>query len=818
MLSWRRRGTSIPRLRGSARRRDTEPADPLLEERKGLELMESLMKLQALNGSQRSTRSAVEGDGRRDAAAVGDGGRRDNGSTTYLITIVVPTKNEAGNIEPLVERLHRALPSDAEIIFVDDSTDETPAAIERARRRYGADVRLIHRKPDERVGGLGGAVVAGLRAARAPWVCVMDADLQHPPVRVLNLLERALHGDVDLVVASRYRAGGSTGSFGRARGAVSRLSNLSARALFPVRLRRVTDPMSGFFIVRKHALDLDGLSPRGFKILLEILARTRGLRVAEIPFKFGERFAGESKAALREGLVYLSQLVRLRLGEMPFLFTRFGLVGASGIVVNMLVFAALYAAGLHYLAAAVLATQGSTLWLYVLTDRWVFSERAKSRSAGSRMAMYFAMNNAGFALRGPLLVLLIGGLGLDPLLGNLASLVALTLVRFAVADSWIWKDVGGGQCRAATHAYDVHGLVTVESDVPLPELERFRVSALRRRPNIRVRIGALSRAQSELVSGLAFAARHIRYDEGLGRFGFAVDISIGRRTEIVASPLLRASPHVLYTNVVEPVLRWTFVRKGYALVHAACISFGGEAVLVTAQTDTGKTTTILKVLDAYRCAFVSDDLTLIAPDGRVLTYPKPLTVSCHTVGAVRAPTLSRLERLGLPLQSRIHSRSGRRYGLLLTRTRLPVATINALVQLLVPPPKYHVEQLVPGVECATTARLARLIVIQRGPDATVARDGPEAVETLLSNCEDAYSFPPYPTIAGFLHGSGASDLHDVERSIVTSALAGVPTTLLCSETMDWWRRLPSVVGAAAERHVTRPQEVVGSAVGLRLGI
>ena len=750
-------------------------------------------------------------------------GRSENGSSgnghvprsTLTVSIVVPTRNEAGNVGPLVDRLAE-LPLEAEVVFVDDSTDDTPAAVERAGQRSEILVRLIHRRPEERKGGLGGAVVEGLRAARAPWVCVMDADLQHPPERVQALVARAEEGDVDLVVASRY-ANGGTSNLGAARGAVSRLSNLAARLLFPRRLRGVTDPMTGFFLVRKDAIDPDALRPQGFKILLEILARTRNLRVTEIPFDFGERYAGASKASLREGLTYATQLARLRMGDRSWSFSRFGLVGATGLAVNMVVFAALYGTGLHYLIAALLATEASTVWLFVLTDRWVFAGRANRRSRGSRFMTYFALNNLAFAVRGPLLILLVAGLGFDPLLGNLVSLLALTVARFVVADSWIWKEVGVGQCRAEMNLYSIHGLVAVESDVALPELERFRVPELRMRPSIRVRTGALGRTQSELIKALGFSARHIRYDEGLGRFGFAVDISVRKSTTtIVAAPLLRVSPHVLYTNIVEPVLRWTFVRQGYALVHAACVSFGDDAVLVTARTDTGKTTTILKTLDAYDCGFVSDDLTLIGPDGRVMTYPKPLTVSRHTVAAVSTPTLSRRERFGLPLQSRIHSRSGRRFAMLLARTHLPVATINTLVQLLVPPPKYHVDRLIPGVEFTTSANLRRLVVIERAPHATVTLDESEALSILMENCEDAYGFPPYPTIASFLHGNGTGDLHKLERAIVASALADVPAMLLRSETMDWFQRLPSVLGAlASDSHEGRRKEVVGPALSLR---
>src|SRR6185436_8510403 len=201
----------------------------------------------------------------------------------------------------------------------------------------------------------------------------------------------------------------------------------------------------------------------------------------------------------------------------------------------------------------------------------------------------------------------------------------------------------------------------------------------------------------------------------------------GRPIDATASPLVGRSPHVLYTNVVEPILRWTFAERGYALVHAACLAHHGDAFLLTARTDTGKTTTSLKILDSSPYSFLSDDLTLLTPEGRVLTYPKPLTISRHTLRAVRTPLLSRRERLGLVFQSRLHSRSGRRFAFVLAKTHLPAATINALVQLLVP-----------NVDVAVEARLAGMIVIERGGEGDVVLDEGEALGTLLSNCEDAY--------------------------------------------------------------------------------
>jgi dolichol-phosphate mannosyltransferase len=704
-------------------------------------------------------------------------------ATTPLLSIVVPTKDERDNVAALVERLDMALPTVAmEVIFVDDSTDGTAELVEELAEDTERELVVLPQASQRRICGLGAAVIQGIRAARAPWVCVMDADLQHPPELIAALLEQGESSELDIVVASRYSAEGDANGFGWARAMASRSTTTAARLLFPRRLRSVSDPMSGFFLVRREALHLDGLRPRGFKILLEILVRHPQLRAAEVSFQFGERYAGRSKASIREGMRYLGLLARLR-------FARFGAVGLSGLVVNTALLAFLTdAVGLFYVVSAVIATQGSTLWNFCLTEAWVFSGRDHRRSRGARMGLFFLMNNAALALRGPLLVLLTSGLGIHYAVSNVISLLALTLVRFAVADTWIWAKAGPREAvTSGPYSYDIHGIAAVVSAVRLPELERFRVGGLAGEPDIRVRLGRIS------ANGIAGVGTAIRYREGPGGLGFGLAIERGKTIEATASPLVGRSPHVLYTNVVEPILRWTFAERGYALVHAACLADGEDAFLLTARTDTGKTTTSLKILDSTPFSFLSDDLTLVTPDGRVLTYPKPLTISRHTLKAVKTPLLSRRERLGLVLQSRLHSRSGRRFAFILAKTHLPAATINAIVQLLVPPPKYHVERLVPGVDVAVEGRLAGMVVIERGGIGEVVLDEREALATLLTNCEDAYGFPPYSAIEGFLRHPNGTDLRDVEREIVAQALGGLPATLLRSETMDWWTRLPGVV-------------------------
>jgi dolichol-phosphate mannosyltransferase len=715
-----------------------------------------------------------------------------------LLSIVVPTKNELGNVAELVARLEAVAPSVAmEMIFVDASTDSTPQAIAEAAWRSEREIVLLRQSPQPRCSGLGGAVVQGLRAARGRWVCVMDADLQHPPELIVELLEQADSRDLDLVVASRYCEQGSAGSFGWARALASHSTTSAARCLFPRRLRNITDPMSGFFLVRREAIDVDALHPRGFKILLELLIRNPGLRTAEVSFTFGERHAGRSKATIREGLRYLELLARLRLA-------RFGIVGASGLVVNTLLLAILTdVVGLFYVVSAVIATQGSTLWNFCFTELWVFADRDAKRRRSTRMALFFLMNNAALLIRGPLLVLLTSGLGIHYVISNVLSLVGLTLVRFALADTWIWAKAPRGERDPRPYSYDIHGIVTLQSEARLPELERFRIGELLGPPDIQVRLGRASPSGNSAV----------HYREGPGRLGFAVAVDLADRIEATASPLLRRSPHVLYTNVVEPILRWTFAERGYALVHAACLAAGEDAFLLTARTDTGKTTTSLRMLDGHPYSFLSDDLTIVSRDGRVLTYPKPLTISRHTLKAVKTPLLSRRERIGLIVQSRLHSRSGRRFALILARSHLPAATINAFVQMIVPPPKYHVERLVPGVEVAPEAQLAGMVVIQRGGEGAASLDEREALETLMRNCEDAYGFPPYSKLERSLRMRNGADLGDVERSIVASALRGLPAALMRSETMDWWRRVPGLVSrwtpSAPSGRCPGPQAIAG---------
>lgn len=350
-------------------------------------------------------------------------------------TVIVPTRNEAPNVEPLVRRVVKAFHGeDLQIIFVDDSDadDPTPDNVRRAARTASADVSVLHREPGERAGGLGGAVLAGLKVATSDWVVVMDGDLQHPPEVAPLLVTKGRLTDADVVVASRYiEGGGSDGLANALRHVVSSATTRLARGLFPRRLRTCSDPMSGFFAVRREAIDLGRLRPRGFKILLEILARTK-LIVAEVPFTFAERHAGESKAHFREGMRFVQQVMQLRCG--PALL--FALVGLTGVLPNLVAVALLSATGMHYLIAAFLATQVAILWNLVGAELVVFRDR-RVGMLWHRALRYIAISNTDL-LRLPFVGLLVSGLGVGVVLATALTLLLAFSLRYVLTSRLIY--------------------------------------------------------------------------------------------------------------------------------------------------------------------------------------------------------------------------------------------------------------------------------------------------------------------------------------------------------------------------------------------
>ncbi|WP_394279488.1 glycosyltransferase [Microbacterium sp.] len=357
------------------------------------------------------------------------------------LSIIVPTFNEGPNVDELLRRLGSALDGRVfEVVFVDDSTDDTPAVIAAAAASAPFPVRLIHR--ETATAGLGGAVVEGFRAATSRWCLVMDGDLQHPPEDVPRMIARAERGDVDVVVASRYASGGtSTGLADATRTAVSRVSTSLTKAMFPRKLAGCSDPMTGFFLLDTDAVDLDALRPRGFKILLEILAR-RQLRIGEVPFDFAQRFAGDSKATFTQGVRFLTQLAMLRFGRM----SAFALVGGFGAIANLVIMWGLIRLGVDYLPAAVAASAITIITNFFLLEYLVFADmRSESGRMWSRFAKSTTFNGLEAVVRIPVMSILVEGAHIPAVLAAALTLIAAFVLRFMFHALVVYAPRGAGR-------------------------------------------------------------------------------------------------------------------------------------------------------------------------------------------------------------------------------------------------------------------------------------------------------------------------------------------------------------------------------------
>lgn len=227
--------------------------------------------------------------------------------STPQISLIVPTLNEAANLPALAERVDRALAGRSyELLVVDDnSRDDTVAVCEKLVLQF--PLRLIVRKTPQ--DGLSGAVLHGMAEARGELLVVMDADLQHPPESLPAVIAPLESDEADFVIGSRYVAGGAIeGKWTFYRRLNSQIATLLARPF----AGKVADPMSGFFAMRRESYEhAQRLTPLGYKIALELLCKARARRVREVPIKFGQRVAGESKLSFKEQFRYLEHLSRL---------------------------------------------------------------------------------------------------------------------------------------------------------------------------------------------------------------------------------------------------------------------------------------------------------------------------------------------------------------------------------------------------------------------------------------------------------------------------------------------------------------------------
>lgn len=353
------------------------------------------------------------------------------------LSIIVPTYNERENLTILADRVHAALSNiDYELIVVDDnSPDGTGELAEELAREK--PIQVVHRQGKL---GLASAVIAGFEQARGEILGVIDADLQHPPEKIPELLKAVKNADV--VIASRYVEGGGTADWTLTREIISRVAKTIPHFLF-AQIRSVKDPLSGFFLFRKKVIANVELKPVGYKILLEILVKGNHNSVREVPYIFKGRERGKSSFNTTEQVNYLKHLWRLmrsqREGER---FLKFCLVGGSGVVVNLGTYWLLTRGGdVKDLVAEPVGIELSILSNFALNELWTFRDRRLAGNDGvlHRVLKFNLVCGMGALLNFGVFYFLTRVFDLYDMLAILVAIMGATLFNFGFNKWWTWK-------------------------------------------------------------------------------------------------------------------------------------------------------------------------------------------------------------------------------------------------------------------------------------------------------------------------------------------------------------------------------------------
>jgi dolichol-phosphate mannosyltransferase len=368
-------------------------------------------------------------------------------SPPFDLTVIIPTFREGENIGAVLRAVHDVLAGAGirgEILVVDDNSPDDTIPGVRALQPAFPELTLVVRTADP---GLSQSVVEGFTRARAPVLLVMDADLSHPPALIPRCLGEIRAG-ADVVIGSRYMPGGGIEDWPLSRRVISAGATFLGRVLFP----EVTDPVSGFFAVKKEVVAGAPLRPRGYKILMEVLGKGTWSRAREIPFVFQDRKAGSSK--LRPGTIldYARQVLDIarfafsrRQGaawEELSKILRFAVVGCSGILVNMgLLWLLTSVAGIYYLVSSIIAIEVSIISNFLLNDWWTFGqdEGHRGKPVAWRFALFQLVSIGGAAINWLVLYLLTESGGVYYLVSNMAGILAGFIWNYLVNRHLTWK-------------------------------------------------------------------------------------------------------------------------------------------------------------------------------------------------------------------------------------------------------------------------------------------------------------------------------------------------------------------------------------------
>ncbi|GCL51981.1 dolichyl-phosphate-mannose synthase [Microcystis aeruginosa NIES-3804] len=383
-------------------------------------------------------------------------GRLENSLPRPLsLSLIIPTYNEKPNIISLIaildDLLAQTLPEDYQLILVDDDSPDRTWEIAATLMTHYPRLRVMRRQGEK---GLSSAVVRGWQLAEGEILGVIDADLQHPPEILLQLLGQIQAG-ADLAVASRHLAGGGVSEWSLTRRFLSRGAQLLGLLILPSVVGRVSDPMSGYFMVRRSAIAGPVLNPMGYKILLEVIGRGQIRTIAEVGYVFQERQQGESKVTWKQYIEYVLHLLKLRSkggfvrleGQFPLeRFLRFCVVGLSGVFVDMAIFYLLsdpstlaWGVTRSKIIAAEVAIINNFLW----NDRWTFGDLSTGQNQWQQRLKRFLKFNliclAGLLLNVLLLNFFFNVLHINRYIANLIAIAMVTIWNFWINLKLSWR-------------------------------------------------------------------------------------------------------------------------------------------------------------------------------------------------------------------------------------------------------------------------------------------------------------------------------------------------------------------------------------------
>lgn len=362
-----------------------------------------------------------------------------------LFSLIIPTYNERQNIIPLIQSVTFVLDNvidDFEIIVVDDDSPDRTWQLVEDLTRENPRLRVI-RRLDEK--GLATAVVVGWKVAKGEILGVMDGDLQHPPESLPDLLNSILSTNAEIVVASRNVTGGGVSEWSLIRRLISWGAAFFATFMLPGMLKAVRDPMSGYFLIKRTVIESVDLKPKGYKILLEVLARGKYQTVTEVPYIFDERKEGGSKLGPRQYLEFLAHINKLaaETGQIGR-FLRFCTVGLSGVFVNegaLKFFTEV--SGLYYVYSSILAVEIAIISNFLFNEFWTFRDRSNQRPEMANRLGRLVKFNLICALGGTLNVVTLWVLtdlaGLYYLFSNLIGIGISTLWNYGLNSNLTWE-------------------------------------------------------------------------------------------------------------------------------------------------------------------------------------------------------------------------------------------------------------------------------------------------------------------------------------------------------------------------------------------